>query len=332
MSSEVPPKARIESLYVLKALCSFLVVVVHTQFCAKGALTPLLGIATPCFLTITGFLLYSADAQREQYKALKWARKTFLLSLACNALYLAFYLWDGAPLSRYGVEVLGLNLLTGHKISMHLWYLTAVWQGLLLLWLLRRYAPWLIRLAPLLYIIAYVLRAYGKQLFPGLDADTLFIMRANAIVTALPFLATVYLVHQYQERILKHINVIACTIGMVLLAYAEYALRQWLGGSSIYFLSTWPMVVMLMLLCCRYKPFTLPVVGYIGRAHSANIYYFHILVLIYANRLVPEYAAWQAVLVFAGTLPISCLFNTIINGYRKAANRIKACQEARAGV
>ena len=92
------------------------------------------------------------------------------------------------------------------------------------------------------------------------------------------------------------------------------------------------MVVMLMLLCCRYKPFTLPVIGYIGRTHSANIYYFHILILIYANRLVPEWSAWQAVLVFAGTLPISWLFNTVTDGFRKATHRIKACQEARSGV
>lgn len=332
MSSSPPTSQRIESLYVLKALCSFLVVVVHAQLWGKSHLTPLLGIATPCFLAITGFLLYSADEEREWGKAKKWARKTFLLSLACNALYLSFYLWDGVPLSRYGISGLVLNLFTGHCISTHLWYLSAVWQALLLLGLLRRYAPRLICMAPLLYLIAYVLRTYGKQLFPMLDADTLFILRANALVTALPFLATGYLVHRYKDYLLSHLRILPCTAGILACAYTEYYLRRWMGGGSIFFLSTWPLVAALVLLCCRYRSFSLPVLAHIGRVHSANVYYFHILVLIYANRLLPDCTAWQAALVYAASLPISCIFNAMVSATHRLAHSIKACQAPHTGV
>ena len=326
-------KPRIESIYVLKALCSVMVVIVHAQICGKAALTPLLGIATPCFLAITGFLMYSADANRELGKAVKWARKCFGLSLVCNLLYLSFYLFDGAPLSKYSGGVLLINLFTGHLISTHLWYLTAVWQGLLLMWLLRRYAPRLIAFAPLLYLLAWVLRAYGKELFPELSSDTLFILRANAIVTALPFLATGYLVHKHHSRVLEKVKILPCLLGLILLAYAEYTLRLWSGsGRSIFFLCTWPLVAALMLTCCHYSNFTIPVLGRIGRLHSANVYYFHILVLIYFNRLWPEQTAWQALLVYAATLPVSALFNLAHKGIGQLAARIKACQSARAGV
>lgn len=310
-----------------------MVVIVHAQMCGKVALTPLLGIATPCFLAITGFLMYSADADRELSKAVKWARKCFGLSLVCNLLYLSFYLLDGVPLSKYSGYALIINLFTGHIISTHLWYLTAVWQGLLLMWLLRHYAPRLIALSPLLYLLAWVLRSYGKVLFPELSSDTLFILRANAIVTALPFLATGYLVHKYHDQVLAKVKILPCLLGLLLLAYAEYALRLWSGsGSSIFFLCTWPLVATLMLTCCYYSNFTIPVLGHIGRQHSANVYYFHILVLIYFNRLWPEQTAWQALLVYAATLPVSALFNLTHRGFSQLVARIKACQSARAGV
>ncbi len=333
MSNSITQKQRIESLYVLKALCSFLVVVVHTELWGKSALTPLMGIATPCFLAITGFLLYSDDRERELYKAAKWSKKTFGLSLACNALYLAFYLFDGAPLSRYSAGVLFLNLFTGHIISTHLWYLTAVWQGLLLFRLLIRYAPKFIAWAPLLYIIAYILRAYGKQLLPELDSNTLFIMRANAIVTALPFLTTGYLVHQYSTFISARLRRIPLAlICIIILAYVEYAMRTLTGAGSIFLLSTWPLVVALLLFCNHFSSFTLPLLGYVGRFHSANVYYFHILILIGCNRWFPELRDAQAILVYTLTLPVSFLFNVIHKCLQLLTNRIKACQATQSGV
>lgn len=333
MSSKPENKKRIESLYVLKALCSVMVVIVHAQMWGKSALTPLLGLATPCFLAITGFLLYSADCKRELGKATKWARKCFFLSIVCNLLYLSFYLIDGSALTHYSCEKLLINLFTGHLISTHLWYLTAVWQGLLLMWLLRRYAPGLINFVPLLYLLAYVLRAYGKTLFPELSNDTLFILRANAVVTALPFLATGYMVHKYHASILQKVSILPCLALLTGLIYAEYALRLYTEiGGSIFFISTWPMVATLMLACCRYHNFTLPLLSNIGREHSANVYYFHVLVLIYLNRWCPAQTELQALLVYVGTLPISVIFNKAQKLTSELAYRIKACQTDKRGV
>ena len=333
MGGKIERKKRVESLYILKAICSILVVIVHAELCGKAAILPLLGIATPCFLAITGFLLYSADKERELGKATKWAKKSLGLSLVCNAMYLTLYLLDGAPLSRYSMGDFLMILLTGHVISTHLWYLTAMWQGLLIMWLLRRFSPRAIYFVPLLYIFAYILRAYGKLLFPELSSDTLFLMRTNAIVTALPFLATGYLVHKHHAQILSRVNILICLAGVLLLIYAEYALRLYINtGGSIFFLCTWPLVVCLMLACCRYKDFTLPVLGRIGRIHSANIYYFHVILLIYFNRFWPEETTWQALLIYAATLPVSMLFNLAHSGWQKLTGKFKACQTREARV
>jgi len=332
MSTARREKKRIESLYVLKALCSFLVVTVHAQLWCKSALTPLLGVATPCFLAITGFLLYSDNREKEMKKALAWARKTFLLSMACNGLYLVFYLLDGTPMEHYTAGTLLINLFTGHLISMHLWYLSAVWQGLLLLYLLRRLAPGLINFAPLLYIIAFLLRSYGSILLPDLTSDTLFILRANALVTALPFLCTGYLVRKHSGWLTSRLRTLSALVAGIILAYAEYSVRSHIGGSSLFFISTWFLVVLLLLSCYHHQDFSLPIIAYIGKEHSANIYYFHVLVLIYANRWWPEQTALQAVLVFLVTIPLSYLFNLTIRGIRRLGGRIKTCQVTGLGV
>lgn len=50
---------RISSLYVLKAICAFLVVVCHIPFdWAMPFLEPLRRIAVPVFFMITGYFLY----------------------------------------------------------------------------------------------------------------------------------------------------------------------------------------------------------------------------------------------------------------------------------
>ena len=65
---------RIESLYVLKAICAFFVITIHLPTFQK-ILVPIAGVGTPCFLCITGYLLYSASKERELEKCISWAAK-----------------------------------------------------------------------------------------------------------------------------------------------------------------------------------------------------------------------------------------------------------------
>ena len=299
-------KQRIESLYILKAICAYFVVYIHMNG-NHPLLMPIIGIGTPCFLSITGYLLYSADRDRERTKCITWAKKTFWLAVSCNLLYLLAYYANGDDKLFTSLSFHVRNFFFGNQVSGHLWYLTAMWQALLVLSLIIRYVPRLINVLPFLFLVAYFLRVYWEPFHPGLGE-----FRNNFLVTSLPFLATGYLVRKYEELLLKKINVIVCVLVTLLVAYAEFFFRKHFGIRYSYFLLTsYPLVVCLMLTCAQYKKFTIPGFGKIGQFHSPNVYYFHILFMGVINVfLAPVWPnEFFALVVYLVCLPFSVCFN-----------------------
>lgn len=310
----VNKKQRIESLYILKAICAYFVVYIHMNG-NHPLLMPILGIGTPCFLSITGYLLYSADHERERMKCIKWAKKTFWLAVSCNLLYILAYYANGEDKLFTSLSFHVQNFFFGNQVSGHLWYLSALWQALLVMFLIIRYVPRTINVLPVLFLVAYLLRVYWEPFHPGTGA-----LRNNFLVTSLPFLATGYLVHKYEELFLKKFNVLVCLLVTLLVAYAEFFLRKHFGLRYSYFLLTsYPLVVFLMFACVRYKNFTLPVLGKIGQFHSPNVYYFHILFMgminVFFSPLWPN--ELFALVVYLVCLPFSVCFNFAANSLNK---------------
>ncbi|MBQ6996453.1 MAG: hypothetical protein IJN64_18510 [Lachnospiraceae bacterium] len=313
---KVIQRKRIESLYVLKTICAFFVVSIHLpQY--ECLLRAFAGVGTPIFLSITGYLLYSyGDTARELKKCTSWARKSFFLALTFNIIYGVFlYLMFDENILTSGVRIIK-SLVLGTGIVPYLWYLTALWEALLLLWLIIKYVPRLIYFLPLFYILAYILRSYEDGVFftyANFDFySTTF--RNTFIVTSIPFLATGYLIHKYHEKILKLINVNFWLVVAILFATLEYYIRIDMFGKCSYFmLSTWPLIVLLMLICIKYQDFTLPILGNIGRNHSPNIYYFHGLFIWVINTYhLEDYNFFVLALgVYAACLPCSYVYNYI---------------------
>lgn len=306
---------RIESLYVLKAICAFFVISIHIPT-IKKILVPFAGVATPCFLSITGYLLYSASHEREMNKCKAWAIKSFWLAVICNSLYAVVYTYVldvELPWTEWNFYF--KTIFLGIGISGFLWYLTALFEALLLLFLIIKYCPKLINFLPLLYIIAFIVRAY--EAIPNFYFLGYFhpaFIRNTCIITSLPFLATGYLIHKHQEKLLKNINLLyAIPITLVSLV-AEFYIRQNLALPSSYFmLGTYPLVVFLMLACIRNKNFDIPVLGYIGKKHSPNIYYFHgLFIMFLMKNPLPTCNTYYLVLgVYLACIPCSFLYNYI---------------------
>jgi len=80
MENSKTQKKDIPGLFALKALCALFVVIIHVPFIGKDTLAPIIRIAVPCFFMISGFFLYSGNAQAETTKAWKWAKKAFMLA------------------------------------------------------------------------------------------------------------------------------------------------------------------------------------------------------------------------------------------------------------
>lgn len=305
-------KKRIESLYVLKAICAFFVVSIHTpiksEFC-----TILAGIGTPCFLSITGYLLFSANQERELWKCRTWALKSFWLALVFNIIYgLANVFIFDVNFLLHSKRFYVFLTLFGTGMHPVLWYLTALCEALLILYCIIKWAPKLMYALPLLFIVAYTLRNLGDGYYVEFLQLYSVTVRNTCIVTSLPFLATGYLIHKYQDVLLKSIKVNLFAPVFLVLCVVEYYLRKEFGQPLNYFyICTYPLVVLLMLLCIKYESFTVPVLGGIGKHHSPNIYYFHCLFIAFASMLniTSSNAFIYTLGLYLVCLPCSYLYN-----------------------
>lgn len=305
-SKTFSPKKKIESLYVLKAISSFFVVTIHSECLHKEWLDFIVAVGTPCFLTITGYLLFSNNCTRELEKCTKWATKLFRLSLICMAMYLTFY----CPIvnATFTWRTILINLFTGDRICFPLWYLTALWEALLLFWLIRKYIPRLISWLPLILILTYILRVYPhiitwefiEQYRLGLT------VRNNAIITSIPFLSLGYLIHKHEVFLLKHINVNVWLPVILIGLFMENQIRIAFDfPRGLFFLLSFPCIVMLMLTCIKYREFKIPFLCTIGEHHSANIYYYHMFVIAILRYKLDIASPYETVITWLLCIPIS---------------------------
>lgn len=306
----MPPTSqtkRIDSLYTLKAVCSFFVVTIHTSFFLKGWFTFIIGVAVPCFLAITGYFLYSDSREQELKKCKKGAAKAFKLLLLCSVLYGMIYYAQG---TRYTCADLLLNLITGSQITRLLWYLAALWEALLLFSLIRKYLPKLIYYLPFLFLLAYTIRTHPDFLYWNQPGD-LEKWRTSVIVTSLPCLCIGYLIHKHKDWLLSHINIILwLPLTLIALACEEYIRWEYRLPYSFTHLLSIPCTILLLLFCVRFPHLKIPVLNYIGIHHSANIYFFHIAVIEGLAQIGVLPSRWETALVWLACIPVSMLFNT----------------------
>lgn len=185
----------IPSLYALKALAAFFVVVIHFPMLGKEHLEPLVRTAVPLFYIITGFFLYKGAGEKEINTAKRWVKKVIMCSVLLNVCYAAWnYIVHDVTLTQ---RMLFKAVLAGNGISVPLWYLTALWQALLVFILLRKEAygfmGWAVALCalnPLLGRYCFLYMENGEQLYTSI--------RTNALTVALPYVCIGYLSARYQ--------------------------------------------------------------------------------------------------------------------------------------
>ncbi len=332
-------KEKLESLYFLKAISCFFVVTIHSSVYGSQFFHAFFGIGTLCFLSITGYLLYSREKARELTKCAKWARKLFNLSIIVTCVYLVelvillalhpcrepglsyyspFIRWSIVAADSHGVfggehlfvwaKSLLMSFFFGSGVCITLWYLTAVWESLLILYVVLRYCPKLIYGFPLLFVLTYLLRSHPALVFPD-SPDVALYMRLS-IITALPFLSTGYLIHKHEEALLRIINVkiwLPIAIGLLLI---ESQIRIHVFASyGRYCFCTYPLVCLLIIACKQYSRFSVPFLNTIGEKHSANIYYFHMIILFILIALRIHIPYVEAIVVWLLCIPLSIIFN-----------------------
>ena len=183
-------KERNYSIDVLKFVCAVLVVLLHCGYAWHEAVLPLTRCAVPCFLIISGFLLYSPGKGigherlkrniKHIWHIILWSTilfavvKEILVMLHCDVFL---------PSAK---QLLYFIFLNENPFAGHLWYLSAYLYVLLIMKVVDKYRLWkpLLWLTPFLLLGDLVLGKYSLLL---LNREFPFVYVRNFLFVGLPY-------------------------------------------------------------------------------------------------------------------------------------------------
>lgn len=290
------------SLYTLKCLCAFCVIVIHTSLLGSRHLAPMLTVAVPCFFMCSGYFLY-ASGGGEWQRIKKWVRKVLLVLAATGFFYLCF-------LETMTWLNVWLFFFEGSVNAIHLWYLSAMWQGLIVMGILIKLNRTLLFLSPVAWLIVEWLYWFE------VDASMVWLNVIRCVLIAVSFMSFGYALAWFKYKTLAPMWIDVLTFVFVYavmrLVVNEPELHMWREALRV------PLGVSLFAIALKWEKPRCQIAEWIGKYHSANIYYIHIFVEMQLHYLLAE-SQWKqasvevmAVLVFFGSLLYSILINAVI--------------------
>lgn len=207
------------SIDLLKFLCAALVVAIHAKFKWYDVFSPLTTCAVPCFLMISGFLLYSKNGIgrdrllrqiKHVFHIIIWATLIFMIvQEVSHIIHGEFYI----PSLEQWVCFIFLN---ENPFGFHLWYLGAYLYVLFIMMVVDKYKVWnwLFCLTPLFILGDLVLGKYSLLLF---NHEPPFIYVRNFFFVGIPYFALGCIIRKYQAPLLT-INNYVYAGGVILFA------------------------------------------------------------------------------------------------------------------
>lgn len=284
------------SIYILKAICSFLIVFIHLPGIAFEAtiLQPLMRIGVPVFLMISGYFLIS-DKNISEAKVVKQLKKITVLTITTNGFYIALHLIRNVVLNYPTINPqwtsIGFwirTILIGDNIDSILWYLNAYIEALLIIWcMLKLFTPEKVNrilffMTPILLITSVLLNRYSFLIDNTFDIA----VSRNAISIAIPCITLGAIANVYKDLFSKISNMTIIITVISAIAYLEYALLYIfdLNGSGADFnILTFPLAFSIFIYCILNPNLSIQPrqlhnrLIYIGKNYSSKIYLYHSL-------------------------------------------------------
>lgn len=280
-------RSAISSLYVLKALCAFIVVMIHShpigEVIDRSLMSPFVFVAVPIFYMITGYFLFSDTAQKVADKALQSAKKVLTALILLNIAYLIPLLLNGKmPLNslkevveflRYGMSIEGV-----------LWYMTGLLYSLIVIYLVcrfggYRYLIWGVLLVPIGILLTRYAFVFGAS--KALFSEFIF------YGVALPYILLGFCIKRYESKLLRYNYEVLTYVLLALSVLEVYALDTYLPGYWGRFITTPLLAASAMLWCLQNPMFGRgSFIARVGQDYSGNIYYWHKMVLFTMRGLV----------------------------------------------
>ena len=321
----------IAALQVLKLLCAVMVVQLHVPLLDGEVMQPLCRAAVPVFYIISGFFLLDNSGLIDSGKLRHALCKMLKITAVATAVYVAYTAW--AMPWRYwsSINLFDFLVLGAVPSGGHLWYLYAYIEALAVLLVLTRLKAerliWAIACAGICYNLLFGQYAFvfGMKSLAANYTRTFFGI-------ALPCLAIGMALRRRESLISPRAIALMpiAAIGLAALSYAEFFLLKAYVPADEHFgntsLATLPIAAALFIIARNaILPRWLSCVARMGKAHSTNIYLWHIIVRKIEMRLLPALPYKYAFLV---VLPLTLLLSYAINGVTRLG---KKCRRPTAG-
>lgn len=296
------------SIDVLKFLCTFLVVVIHSHFEFHSHILPITRCAVPCFFMISGYLLFNGKFVGEErlkrgirhiLNIMIWATLLFAVCKEIDSLFIngTYYF----PSLR---SLICFVVLNENPFNYHLWYLSAYLYVLIIVLMVERYSKWkyLFYAIPVLLacelILGYILSHYlfvRNFLFEGLPYFSLG-----------AFLKTKYCAGLYKISRAKWFGL------CVVFSFTSELENLYTGIIKEHFISTIFLSISLFVLIVSTKYDKPMMTSVLGAKYSLYIYVFHPLFIIYFFPFINIYMPdiWNT--IFAYTSPLIIFMTTIL--------------------
>lgn len=269
----------IHSLYILKAFCALIVVLIHMppfiSLLDMSIFSPFGFIVVPLFYMVTGYFLYSPSPQQVASRAIKSSRKVLLTTILLNVAYLIpLLLNDKMPIQS--VEDVLLLIFQGSTIQGVLWYMTALFWALLFIYALCRWGLsrlllwflWLIPIGILCTRYAFVLGHSGA-----------IYLELTVYGLSLPYILLGYAIKKYEEKLLVFPWEILSWLFFFLSVLEVFVLDAIQPGTWGRYIFTPIWCTSLFMWCLQNPTFgENSYMAKVGKVYAGNIYYWHILV------------------------------------------------------
>lgn len=315
---------KVPSIDSLKFVCALMVVCIHVFFFINPYVNQIYLIAVPIFYMITGYFLLADIQERSIQRIKKNLIKVVKLTVMANLIYVVGkYLLFG----QYHYNILEL-LLFGDAIAGQLWYLTALIEGLLVVWLIKRIG--LFKVIPYLIIggllLNFTLGAYSPLFFstpphlPRVLTPFQIDINRNFLTTALPFLFIGGWMHTLSKiNILQAIlwTAVFAVLSTIELNYVMNITHSAIINGGLLISSVFlSIAVMQLFIKLPSSTWFIRKTAELGRKYSLDIYIYHILIFYILNsvmELMPFNLRWQSIWYVPLVVLLTIAFSWVLN-------------------
>lgn len=303
------------SIDMLKFICAVLIVLLHSHWKYEDIFLPFTRCAVPCFLIISGYLLYN-KGKIDEDRIKRNIKHVLHITLYATLL---FFVWTEftslvATHSFFSPslkQMLNWAIFNDCPFGHHLWYLFAYLYVLVIVGLLekRNKLKILLYISPLLLIIDVALGKYGLLLW-GINTPVIFLR--NFLFVGIPYFCIGIMIKKLYNR--QNISKAVLTGGVFLFTFTSYMERELLISLNAvalrdHYISSTFLAVCLFLLGTSFSIKNETTISRIGKKDSLYIYVFHpipLMIIHLAETRIDKFG------IITYTEPLYCLFVTLL--------------------